>query len=118
MSRKRKIIQQNLKGQKIANPASSGRAKILLLTLLGLVVFLGTTQIVFSSQVATTGEKIKTLEIEKAELILNTNRLQNEINQISSLSYIEKRARGNLEMIDGTEYVEYIAESEYLASLK
>lgn len=117
MKNKKRIIQQK-NAQKIKSLVPSGRVKLLLLTLLGLVTFLGTTQIVFSSQVAVTGERIKALEKEKTDFILNNNRMRNEINQISSLSHIDKRAHKDLGMIDGVLRVEYLSQTEPLANLR
>lgn len=70
-----------------------------------------------SSQIAVSGEKIKNLENRRQELSLGINRLQVEVNKISSLSYIEKEAR-RMGMVDGVGRMEYISIEEYLASLR
>lgn len=97
---------------------SNGRAKILIVTIIALIALLAGVQITLSSQIAVSGDKIKNLETRKNELSLEINRLQVETNKISSLAYIEERARKELEMINGVDKVEYISLEEYLASLK
>ena len=96
----------------------TGRAKILILTVVALIALLAEVQIVLASQIATTGEKIKNLENRKDMVSLEINRLQVEVNKVSSLSYIEKKAREELGMVNGVERVEYLVTSERLASLK
>ncbi len=96
----------------------TGRAKILILTVVALIALLAEVQIVLASQIATTGEKIKNLENRKDVLSLEINRLQVEVNKVSSLSYIEKKAREGLGMVDGVNRVEYLITSEHLASLQ
>ena len=98
--------------------SSPGRAKILIVTIVALIALLAEVQIVLASQIATTGEKIKNLENRKDVLSLEINRLQVEVNKVSSLSYIEKKARGEFGMTDGVNRVEYISTVEHLASLQ
>ena len=100
------------------NISSPGRAKILIVTIVALIALLAEVQIVLASQIATTGEKIKNLENRKDMVSLEINRLQVEVNKVSSLSYIEKKAREGLGMVDGVNRVEYLVTSEHLASLQ
>ena len=98
--------------------STNGRAKILTVTIVALIAFLAGVQIVLSSQIAVTGEKIKNLETRKKELSLEMNRLQTQTNEMSSLGFIEEKAREEMGMVSGVERVEYIVGTEYLAILE
>lgn len=93
-----------------------GGAKALLLVTLALILLLAGLQIFLSARLATTGERIKTLETRQAELALENKRLESQIHRFSSLSYIEKVACERLLMIPGIGHVEYISTAEYFAS--
>lgn len=87
---------------------STGTAKIVVLVIVGLLILLSTAQIFLAARVATTGEEIRQLESQRDELALRTNRLQAQINLISSLTYLEAKAREELGMIDATGRVTYL----------
>ncbi len=112
------MLSKNLNFKMKKDIPSSGRAKILIVTIVALIALLAEVQIVLASQIATTGEKIKNLENRKDVLSLEINRSQVEVNKVSSLSYIEKKARSELGMTDGVNRVEYISTIEHLASLQ
>lgn len=101
----------------IKQKTSLGGVKIFLVVACGLIFLLSGLQIFLSARLATTGEKIKALENQKAELLLENNRLESEIHFVCSLSYIEKTARENLSMKPALANVEYISRTGYFASL-
>lgn len=109
-------VKRKIFNQLEAENLSGGRAKTVVLVLVGFVVTLAFTQIYLSGRVAVMGDRIKVLEQRKQSLILESARLQDKINSISTLSYIEKEAREKLGMVSGVEKAWYLSVSETLAA--
>lgn len=95
---------------------NSNKPKALIMVLLSLVVVLALVQIYLSGKVAVMGDKLRVLEQKKEELILENARLQDKINIISSLTYIEKKAQEDLKMQSGINSAWYLSVSDTLAS--
>ena len=87
---------------------SEGGAKIIVLVIVAILILLSAAQIFLAARVATTGEEITRLQTQRDELVLKNKRLGAEINGISTLSYIEQKAREDLGMIDATGNVAYL----------
>ncbi len=89
--------------------SSLGAVKIFAVVAIALLVSLSVVQIFLSARVAVTGTKIRQLEEEKQELTLKTQRLQTEIDRVSSLTYLEGKARSDLGMVDIADQVQYLS---------
>jgi len=80
-------------------------------------IFLGSLQIYLANTIGTHGDEIQSQETRLRELNQQICQLEKQINASSSLSYIEKRAREDLEMVKiKKENVVYIR-PDYFASL-
>lgn len=97
-----------------------GKARIIVIALIALLILLSTAQIFLAARVATTGEEIHRLEQEKDALVLRTQRLEARINQVSTLSYIENKAREDLGMVSAVGKITYLdmPAVDYFASVR
>ena len=73
-------------------------------------------QVILSASAAVTGERIYGLELKKKKLQLSNNQLRSEIQQVSSLGYVEKIAREKLSMVDSTKHTQFIT-PDFLAQI-
>lgn len=87
---------------------SEGKVKIMVIAIVAALILLSAAQIFWAARVATTGEEIRRLEQQQAKLTLRTQRLGAQINEVSTLFYIEKRARDDLGMIGAIGNVAYL----------
>ena len=74
-------------------------------------------QIWLSGEIATAGERIKSYEQRKEELLLENARLQEEFNALSSLESISKRADEMGFVKAQPDQIEYVHIVDSLASL-
>ncbi len=74
----------------------------------GLVVVTFIVQVGLAARVATQGEEIRNLELRKASLELEINRLHQEITEASSIRVIEEKATNELGMVKELDQVKYM----------
>lgn len=74
-------------------------------------------QVFLAGRVATHGNQIKNLEVERAQLNEDIATLRGELAEMSSLSKIEQRAITDLHMVSGSSDIVYISTQASVESL-
>lgn len=113
MIKEKLTINLRINPKKEIAPEKLDRSKRLVILMA--IIFLGLVlvQIYLSGKLAVRGDYLRDLETKKKELILENANLQEQINQISSLSYIEEKAQEELKMTSGIDRAWYLSTTAY-----
>lgn len=77
--------------QKIDQPKKISPKTVVAL-IVGIIVFLGLAQIIVANRLATQGELLRQYQIETERIIEESQRIENEIVKLSSLSHIASQS--------------------------